>query len=198
VVIDVPATKSDPHQVSDGKYFRRHNFNRLSMEHYEIRDAYRRSVDPDLTLEFDLMVGQAAYKNVEFSRFQDLSDPTPIAGVIRNRSNQPATYTFVSVYVDRRLKITSNGMYTSYPEAMFGVNDIRSHLSLKIGVPGNFPIFKEMGYMLDPFYFTISQRLLGHKFGIGYQLRSPGCFKEKHGFLEFGESGQMKLVMAPD
>ena len=61
VVIDVPATKGDPHQVSDGRYYRRHNFNRLIMEHYEVRDAMRRSVDPDLVLEFDLMIGQAAY-----------------------------------------------------------------------------------------------------------------------------------------
>ena len=64
VVIDVPATKADPHQVSDGRYYRRHNFNRLFMEHYEVRDAMRRSVDPDLILEFDLRVGQAAYKTV--------------------------------------------------------------------------------------------------------------------------------------
>lgn len=35
VVIDVPATKGDPHQVSDGRYYRRHNFNKLIMEHYE-------------------------------------------------------------------------------------------------------------------------------------------------------------------
>jgi predicted HTH transcriptional regulator len=75
VVIDVPATKTDPHQVSDGRYYRRHNFNRLVMEHYEVRDAMRRSVDPDLNLEFDIMVGQAAYKTVEFTQFRDVSDP---------------------------------------------------------------------------------------------------------------------------
>jgi predicted HTH transcriptional regulator len=33
VVIDIPATKGDPHQVSDGRYYRRHNYNRLVMEH---------------------------------------------------------------------------------------------------------------------------------------------------------------------
>jgi hypothetical protein len=43
-----------------------------------------------------------------------------------------------------------------------------------------------------------SDRLLGHKFGIGYQLRAPGCYKEAHGHLEFGESGQMKLRMPND
>ena len=68
----------------------------------------------------------------------------------------------------------------------------------KIGVPDNFPIFKEMGYILEPFYFTISDRLLGHRFGIGYQLRTPGCFKENHGYLEFGESGQMRLNIPPN
>jgi hypothetical protein len=60
VVIDIPASKADPHQVSDGRYYRRHNFNRLIMEHYEVRNAMRRSVDPDLVLEFDLLVGKAA------------------------------------------------------------------------------------------------------------------------------------------
>lgn len=198
VVIDVPATRGDPHQVSDGRYYRRHNFNRLIMEHYEVRDAFRRPVDPDLILEFDLMVGQAAYKTVEFSQFRDLSDPTPIGAVIRNRSSQPALYTFISVYLDRRLRIANLGMYTQYPEKTFGVNDIRNQLTLKIGVPSDFPIFKEMGYALDPFYFTISDRLLGHRYGIGYQLRAPGCFKESHGHLEFGESGQMKLRMPPN
>lgn len=198
VVIDVPATKADPHQVSDGRYYRRHNFNRLIMEHYEVRDAMRRSVDPDLILEFDLMVGQAAYKTVEFTQFRDMSDPTAIGAIIRNRSNQPALYTFIAVYLDRRLKITNFGLYTQYPETTFGVNDVRNQLVLKIGVPGNFPIFKEMSYGLDPFYFTISDRLLGHKFGIGYQVRAPGCFKENHGYLEFGQSGQMKLNMPPN
>src|SRR5262249_37121328 len=37
VVIDIEATKGDPHQASDNKYYRRHNFNKLAMEHYEIR-----------------------------------------------------------------------------------------------------------------------------------------------------------------
>jgi Schlafen, AlbA_2 len=198
VVIDVPATTGDPHQVSDGRYYRRHNFNRLIMEHYEVRDAMRRSVDPNLVLEFDLIVGQAAYRTVEFTQFRDLSDPTPIAAIIRNRSNQPSLYTFISVFLDRRLKISNHGLYAAYPETTFGVNDIRNQLMLKLGVPGNFPIFKEMNYGLDPFYFTISDRLLGHRFGLGYQLRAPGCFKEKHGYLEFGQSGQMTLHMPRD
>jgi hypothetical protein len=62
VVVDIPPTKGDPHQVSDGRYYRRHNFNRLVMEHYEVRDAMRRIVDPALQLKFTLFEGDAAYK----------------------------------------------------------------------------------------------------------------------------------------
>jgi predicted HTH transcriptional regulator len=60
VVIEVPATKADPHQVSDGYYYRRHNYNRLKMEHYEVRDSMRRAVDPSLVIDFDLFHGDAA------------------------------------------------------------------------------------------------------------------------------------------
>jgi hypothetical protein len=105
VVIDVPATKGDPHQVSDGRYYRRHNFNRLIMEHYEIRDAMRRVLDPALQLEFDLFKGDAAYKQVKFSRFQDVSDPIALGAILSNTSNQPSMYTAVSVFIDRRVKI---------------------------------------------------------------------------------------------
>jgi predicted HTH transcriptional regulator len=41
VVIDIPASNGDPH-----------NFNRLMMEHYEVRDMFRRSTNPDLSIEF--------------------------------------------------------------------------------------------------------------------------------------------------
>ena len=41
-----------------------------------------------------------------------------------------------------------------------------------------------------PFTFTITDRLLGQKLALGYEIRSPGCFKVNHGFLEIGESGR--------
>src|SRR6266446_9853603 len=92
VVIDIPATKGDPHQASDGRYYRRHNFNRLIMEHYEVRDAFRRAVDPALVIEFDLFKGDAAYKTVEVSTYRDVSDPIALGAFIKNNSNKPAMY----------------------------------------------------------------------------------------------------------
>jgi hypothetical protein len=195
VVIDVPATQGDPHQVSDGRYYRRHNFNRLIMEHYEIRDAMRRTLDPALQLEFELFKGDAAYKNVEFSTYRDMSDPIALGTILTNTSNQPSMYTVVSVFIDRRVKIVKPGGYENLGEIEFSPNDKRHHLRQKIGIPGAYPIFKEMALALGPFFFTISDRLLGQRFALGYQIRAPGCFKENHGFLEIGESGQMHLRM---
>jgi hypothetical protein len=64
-----------------------------------------------------------------------------------------------------------------------------------MGIPNGYPIFKEMPLALKPFKFTISDRLLGQKLALGYEIRSPGCFKENHGHLEIGPSGQMQLRM---
>jgi hypothetical protein len=198
VVIDVPATKGDPHQVSDGRYYRRHNFNRLIMEHYEVRDAMRRLVDPALQLEFELFKGDAAYKNVDFSNFRDVSDPIALGAFLSNTSNQPSMYTAVSVFIDRRVKIVKPDGYENVGGTEFGPNDKRHHLRQKIGIPGAYPVFKEMMLALGPFFFTISDRLLGQRLLLGYEIRAPGCFKENHGFLEIGESGQMHLRMPPN
>jgi len=198
VVIDVPSTKADPHQVSDGRYYRRHNYNRLIMEHYEVRDAMRRAVDPALQLEFDLLKGETAHKNVEFSQYRDLSDPIALGANLTNTSNQPAMYTVVSIFIDRRVKIVGPGTFENLGLTKFTESDIRHQLRAKMGIPGGFPVFKEMEVVLGPFTFTITDRLLGQKFALGYQIRSPGCFKENHGFLEIGESGQMNLRMPPN
>jgi hypothetical protein len=198
VVIDVSATKGDPHQTSDGRYYRRHNFNRLIMEHYEIRDSMRRVLDPTLQLEFDLFKGEAAYKNVEFSAYRDVSDHIALGAVLSNISNQPSMYTVVSVFIDRRVKIVKPDAYEIVGEIEFAPNDKRHSLCQKIGIPGGYPIFKEMPFGLGPFYFTISNRLLGQKLSLGYEIRAPGCFKENHGFLEIGQSGQMHLRMPPN
>jgi hypothetical protein len=197
VVIEVPATKADPHQVSDGRYYRRHNYNRLIMEHYEVRDSMRRAVDPALVVGFDLLQGDAAYKTVEFNQYGDQSDPIAVGAVVRNNSNQPSMYTVVSIFIDRRVKILNPGNFENPNFQKFSETDIRHHLRHSMGIPGGYPIFREMPVSLGPFQFTISDRLLGQKLALGYQVRAPGCFEESHGHIEIGQSGQMWLRMPP-
>jgi hypothetical protein len=195
IVIDVPSTKADPHQVSDGRYYRRHNYNRLIMEHYEVRDAMRRATDPALVIEFELFKGEAAYKNVEFTRFSDMSDPIALGAFLKNNSNQPSMYTVLSILIDRRVEIKDKDGYEYVGLTKIAENDTRHHLRLKMGFPGGYPVFKEMPVALGPFTFTILNRLLGQRLALGYQIAAPGCFKQSHGHLEIGESGQMHLKM---
>jgi hypothetical protein len=151
VVIEVPATKADPHQVSDGRYYRRHNYNRLIMEHYEVRDSMRRAVDPALVVGFDLLQGDAAYKTVEFNQYGDQSDPIAVGAVVRNNSNQPSMYTVVSIFIDRRVKILNPGNFENPNFQKFSDTDIRHHLRHSMGIPGGYPIFREMLVSLKPF-----------------------------------------------
>jgi hypothetical protein len=122
---------------------------------------------PALQLEFDLLKGEAAYKSVEFSKFSDLSDAIALVAILSNKSNQPSMYTIVSVFIDRRDKIVNPNGYEIVGETEFGPNDKRHTLRRKIGIPGAYPVFKEMALALEPFAFTISNRLLGQK------LRDP-------------------------
>jgi hypothetical protein len=195
VVLDIPPTKGDPHQVSDGRYYRRHNYNRLIMDHYELRDFFRRSVDPDLEVEFDDLKGEAAYKSVEFGRFQDQSDPIAIGVRVRNNSNQPALYTMVSVFIDRRVKLQQLGGFQNADLADLEDRGKRYHLHQGLITPGHFPIFRELPSPLGTFSFLISNRILGQNLTLGYQVRSPGCFKEAHGTIEIGLNGQLFIRM---
>jgi len=100
-------------------------------------------------------------------------------------------YTIVSVSIDRRVKIVAQGDFDIRGETTFGPDDKRHILRWSTNFAHPYPIFKEMPYQLVPFYFTISDRLLGQNLTLGYHIQAPGCFKQNHGFLEIGPSRQM-------
>jgi hypothetical protein len=107
-------------------------------------------------------------------------------------------YTVVSIFIDRRVKIANAGEFETPNLQKFSETDIRHHLRRSMGIPGGYPIFKEMPVSLGPFLFTISDRLLGQKLALGYQVRAPGSFRENHGHIELGQSGQIWLRMPVD
>jgi hypothetical protein len=135
---------------------------------------------------------------VEFSTYRDVSDPIALGAILSNKSNQPSMHTVVSVFIARRVKIVKLDGYEMVGETEFTPKDKRYNIRQKIGLPNGYPVFKEMALALGPFAFTISDRLLGQKLSLGYQILAPGCFKENHGFLEVGESGQMHVRMPPN
>ena len=93
---------------------------------------------------------------------------------------------------------SADGAHYGTVDGLAGDRIKLTRMTMKLSIPGSYPIFKEMPISLGRFTFTISNRLLGHRLLLGYQIRSPGCSKESHGHIELGESGQMFLRMPPN
>ena len=49
-VVRIPKSNESPHMASDGRYYKRHNFECIRMEEYEVRDAFRRTAETRLKL----------------------------------------------------------------------------------------------------------------------------------------------------
>jgi hypothetical protein len=111
VVIDVPASKGDPHQA-DGRYYRRHNFNRLIIEHYEVRDGFRRTTTPDLFVTLSFLEGTRHV--VRFPGSDEHATPFNLIAHIENRSPQPAFHAVVDIGIDADFEIISQGGFKPF------------------------------------------------------------------------------------
>jgi hypothetical protein len=174
IVIDVPATKNDPHQVSDGRYYRRHNYNRLIMEHYEVREAFTRSTTPEpfVTLSLRTNPTKLIYdSNVEQSR-----DFTLYAH-ISNRSNQPAMHAQITIGVDVDLSVHQKGSYLDAGKRTEGKQSYRLFRQ-QWSAAQRLPIFKEATFSLVESHLTLSvhSHYLGGSthFYIPVEILSPG------------------------
>ena len=49
-VVRIPRSPEAPHMASDGRYYKRYNFESVQMEEYEVRDLFSRSLDTQLKL----------------------------------------------------------------------------------------------------------------------------------------------------
>jgi Putative DNA-binding domain len=141
VIIQIPATNGDPHQVSDGKYYRRHNFNRLAMEHYEVRDMFRRATAPSLFVRLSLARGNNA--PLDFAQRMERSKPVILKVSVGNRSNQPAFHTQVILGIDERIGILDNRGFTQAPARPEHDDGDQSWLVRLLSSPPDMPIFKE-------------------------------------------------------
>lgn len=174
VVIDIPASTGDPHQV-DNRYYRRHNFNKLAMEHYEVRDMFRRSTHPDLYLEFYF----DGLKKKEMLRQVANADHRPIglSPVIKNRSNEPALYVVALVYVDARLNVHFD-QYDKLGQTEFhGVPVIPYRISFNPNK--TMPVFKEQPTLMPALGIVVPQEQLrrDNDYMLAYEVRAPGCHR---------------------
>lgn len=181
IVIEVPPSSGDPHQVSDNKYYRRHNFNRLPMEHYEIRDRFRRTTVPDLNVSFSFDRMRKTH-DLRFERHGDDALPAGLTPFVSNESNEPALYAVVFIGIDARLKVQQTHYETlgqsnvPWEGASFAVHGFR----LRFHPNSVMPIFKEMPTQLPNFGIIVPENMLLHPYAffIRYEVRAPGCQKD--------------------
>jgi len=101
-VVTIPqASGRAPHQAPDKKYYKRQNFQSVSMEDYEIRDALRRATTPELYVELAFATGNSA--PIQFAHQAETSKPITLFVTVRNRSPQPAYYALVQIGIDTGL-----------------------------------------------------------------------------------------------
>jgi hypothetical protein len=152
VVVSVPASNGDPHQV-DGRYYRRHNFNKLIMEHYEVKQAFLKQANPELYLTAETLT---PIHQITFNQYSDRSDPVTIVFTIGNRSNSPAMYAVIMLLVGPKLLVTSSGSFSGpFLRPDFNGQTVQYYMK-KMSIPHHFPIFKELPFGLNDKSFTVA------------------------------------------
>jgi hypothetical protein len=186
-VLTIPqAVVRAPHQAPDHKYYKRQNFQSMPMEDYEIRDALRRATnaEPFVSISF---VGALTKIDVELEHGTEHSKPIELQGIMGNASSQPAYYSVFNFYLDDRLIVASPAGLDRTGHVSLSDGSTLNRYVKKIGIPGSFPLFKEMtfGVFESPFSFRVPNLMLdrGLSFFIGYDIRTPGYHVTQFGRL---------------
>ena len=195
VVITIPATNGDPHQASDAKYYRRHSYNRLPMEHYEVREMFRRTTNPNLvvTFHFDKMSNQhdLAFRSSAIEHVRAGLSP-----LVANSSNEPALYAIVQIAIDARLDVQA----PDYEKV--GTNIVFDQpmliFQLRFNPAKTMPVYKEKPTMLPAIGLVVSELRLfmTEPYSIGYEITAPGCHRMESGQL-FVEDGKRLRLQFP-
>ena len=105
-VLSIPqATSFAPHQNTlDHKYYRRSELRSIPMYDYEVRDTLRRATTRELWIDFCFDTGKSTIIN--FAPSSGVSDPIKLFANIGNKSQQPAPYAVITVFIDKLFTIT--------------------------------------------------------------------------------------------
>jgi hypothetical protein len=194
VVIDIPATTGDPHQV-DGRYYRRHNFNRLIMEHYEVREMFHRSTRPDLSIKF-LFDNLQTKQMLRYAPPTEHHSPVGMTPIISNSSNEPSLYAVVLIYVDTRLTVLTTEYARLASTDIDGTSVFPYRLSFYPSQ--SMPIFKEQPTLMPALGIIVPEDMLRQDNGylIGYEIRAPGCHRlgSSHLIVEHGKFLAIKPI----
>lgn len=198
VVITVPQAQSRaPHQAKDGRYYRRYNFSNQIMEDYEVRDMMRRSSQPEPFIEM-LFPESPKDKQVYTLKIDPLSgDSVSVAlgGSISNKSREPALYTRLVIYIDKRLRLSPETSRELIRDGIPMTWTIRSFM-----IPHHMPIFQEVQFSFESVIFVVPQPFVSQdtRFFIGYDISTPGYHVSENGWIDLTKGKLYLTIGKPD
>ena len=159
--IEIPqATSLAPHQArNQRRYFKRTERRVKSMLDYEIKDLMRRGNTPELFVTFEI---------------HSDSQEHFLKAYVGNKSSEPALYSMVSFAFDNELNVQIPGAEKLPLEVFLASNGISRPANvstLKMGIPGYFPIFKEAIWNLFDIKITVEDN---KSYPFQYSIRCPG------------------------
>ncbi|MBN3886055.1 MULTISPECIES: AlbA family DNA-binding domain-containing protein [unclassified Nostoc] len=190
-VVSIPqATTRAPHQAADKKYYKRFNFESFAMEDYEIRDILRRATTPDLHFNFSL--GGKEPVPIQFFQDQPFSEQVDMIIAVENRSEEPASYAVMEVFIDSALKLSnSTDLAITADNVFLNLKDDQklsvTQLSQNWAIPGKLPIFKGTSFRITDTSIKLAipkEHADSERAYIGaWKIRSPGMTNS--GFFAF-------------
>lgn len=167
-VIDIPKS-SKAHQANDKKFYRRRNFMSDPMEQYEILDVLNRDIGPDLELHFEL--------KIEEVRSSDKTREVKLSATLKNESETLAEHSVIRVFIDQRLGIIDNGIFSNSgeeQEVSIPPYTLKTHSIVKYLSSSDMPIWKGLAYALSPdIRVRVPRTPKGDSYIIGYTIGSP-------------------------
>lgn len=139
-VVEVPQSHT-AHQARDHVYYKRHNFNNLPMEDYEIRDVMNRKTHPHVSV---------SAKFVVYPRLNEDGAAGALIFFINNKSNLLARY--VSIIVNAPIRV--RGKLIAYKDAIRDESEEGESYRLTFSNHFGAPLFPHAGLQAR-FYFHL-------------------------------------------
>lgn len=181
-VVHIPQSMRAPHMAADHRFYKRHNFESVPMEEYEVRDVARRSEAPDLRMLLAFRDGAVS------SSLEEVLIPGSISLEVRiwNESATPADYAIIQLEVDERLHVFDPGRLSQLQDPRsVGLSEKREVavrvLSINWSIPGSMPIWEGIRFLIGPIVLQLPTG--DQEYVLGWWVRSPRMLGRKGYYL---------------
>ena len=179
-VICIPQSNRAPHMAEDHVFYKRYNYQSVSMEEYEVRDVAHRSEAPDLQLFLHLAGSPTT--DLTYEGENTHSKPISLMGGLLNKSPVPAMYLVIKLYIDASLQIVNAGEMSPSGELALRIADreIQANvLNLNWATPGKMPVWESVSFQLTNTPIQLAVPRDQADYFLVWEIHSPGMSPRK-------------------